>query len=70
MTVLVRRDDQFRVNGLPRHIVSALVTEGRCAMCLGELEDGTACLRCGWDATAWVGSSKADHDQAHDNREG
>jgi hypothetical protein len=74
MNVLIKQtgkhDDQFRVNGLPRHIVSALVTEFRCPICLGHLGAYVfECMQCGWDAAQWVESSKADHERAHDRRE-
>jgi hypothetical protein len=71
MTVLIRQDDQFSVNGLPRHIVGALVTEGRCPMCLGHLGAHVfECMQCGWDAAQWAEACRADNERRHNNREG
>jgi hypothetical protein len=62
-------DDQFRVNDLPRHIVSALVAEDRCPMCLENLR-ALRCVACSWDAGPWVAASRADHERSMNNREG
>lgn len=56
--------------GLPRHIVSALVSADRCAKCLGELDTGWECNDCGYDWKPWMDASRAAYDAAHDRREG
>jgi hypothetical protein len=73
VTVLIahpnKHDDQFRVNGLPRHIVSALITNDRCPMCLGRLDQLLVCTKCKYEGDKWLGASTADYNRAYDRRE-
>jgi hypothetical protein len=56
--------------GLSDHLVSILITEYRCPMCLGNLDTGYECNDCGYDAMPWINTSRARNNAAHDNREG
>ena len=56
--------------GLPRHVVSMIVSSDHCANCLGELDTGWECNDCGYDWKPWITASKALYDASFDRREG
>jgi hypothetical protein len=65
---MARRIDNPK--GLPPTCISVLVSNARCAACLGYLDTAWKCNECEYDWKPWIEARRNENDMARDNREG